>query len=206
MANIQKGINQLISTVAIGAGLYARSPGGQARAADREANTSANAAAGYRRTLADPTAFTGTPEQQQFQRQGMEGLYRSSRDSAVKSRLRALNLKPTQDRLNSYLNSYAEQQAEMRAESAQQATRAAQASQKAMDRMRQLGMQQIDQRDKRRSFMDYLKDQPTSLGKVGDLPQNIQKQIAKSFSSTDRKKLMDEEDRKRQEAKNGRKV
>lgn len=206
MANIQQGINQLIATAAIGAGLYTRSAAGQANAADRAANTSAQAAAGYKKTLADPTAFTGTPEQQALKRQGIEGLYRSARDSAVSSRLKSLNLKPTQARVDSYLNAYAEQQEERQLEEAQKADRAAQASQKAMARMRTLGSQQIQQKNTRRIFMDYLKDQPSNLGRVGDLPASVQKQIAKTYSTADRKKLMDEADQKKQEVKNGRKV
>lgn len=206
MANIQHGINQLIATAAIGAGLYTRSPAGQANAADRAANTSAQAAAGYKKTLSDPTAITGMPEQQALKRQGIEGLYRSARDSAVSNRLKAVNLKPTQERVDSYLNAYAEQQGERQLEEAQRADRAALASQKAMARMRTLGTQQITQKEKRRNFMDYLKEQSSSLGKVGDLPDSVQKQIAKTYSAADRKKLMDEADQKKQEAKNGRKI
>ena len=53
--------------------------------------------------------------------------------------------------------------------------------------------------------MDYLKEQPSSLGKVGDLPENIQRAIAKSFTPQEKKKIMDEADKKKEE-KNGRKV
>ena len=208
MANIQHGINQLIAMTALGTGLYTRSAGGQAKAATGEADTFAQAAEGYKKTLADPTAFTGTPEQQALKRQGMQELYRSNRDSAVKSRLRALNLKPTRERVESYLNSYAEQQEEIRLENAQKAeSRAAQAKKKAMDRMRELGAQQIQQTKTRRNFMDYLAQQSSSLGgKIGDLPESVQKKIAKEYSSAERKKLMDEEDAKKQEVKNGRKI
>ena len=203
MSNIQKGINQLITSAAIVSGLYSRSPTGQAKAADREANRAQGAADSYKQTLANPNAFTGTPEQQALQRQGMQKLYKFSRDSAVSSRLRSVNLKPTQARLDSYLSSYANQQAEIREENAQTAARSMQASKKAMQRMRDLGMQQVNQNQTRRKFMDYLKNQDSSLGgKVGDLPENIQKQIAKSYNATQRKKLMDEADAKK-EAQNG---
>lgn len=204
MANIQQGINQLISMAALGAGIYSRSPAGQANSATREANRYAGAAAGYQKTISNPDAFTGTPEQQTLKRQGTQKLYQSSRDSAVASRLRAVNLKPTKSRVDSYLDSYAQQQAEIREEKAQSA--ASMAAQKAMARMRQMGMDQINQNKARRSFMDYLKDQGSSLGRVGDLPPAVQKEIAKNYSPSQRKKLMDAEDEKRKEENNGRKV
>lgn len=50
----------------------------------------------------------------------------------------------------------------------------------------------------RRNFMSYLAQQPISLGgKVGDLPKDMQKQIASQYSKTDRKKLMDQMDREK---------
>lgn len=208
MASIQQGINQLIGSAAIGIGLYTRSPAGQANAATREAQRAENAAAGYKTTLANPDAFTGTPQEQALKRQGMQKLYQSSRDSALKSRLQALNLNPTQERVDSYLDSYAKQQAEIQEENAQnRTTKAAQAARQAMDRMRSLGMDQIQQNKNRRKFMDYLRKQDTSLGKVGDLPPGIQKSIAKSYSASERKKLMDAADAaKKKEGKDGRKV
>lgn len=206
MGSIQQGINQLISTAAIGLGLYTRSPAGQANAATQQAERAEKAAAGYKTTLANQEVFTGTPEEQALKHQGMQALYKSSRDSAVKSRLQALNLNPTQERVDSYLDSYANQQAEIREENAQSAaSRSAQAARQAMNRMRSLGMDQIKQNQTRRNFMDYLKNQNSSLGKIGDLPENIQKAIAKSYSAAERKKLMDAEETKK-EGKDGRKV
>lgn len=207
MASIQQGINQLIGSAAIGIGLYTRSPAGQANAATREAQRAENAAAGYKTTLANPDAFTGTPQEQALKKQGMKKLYQSSRDSAVKSRLQALNLNPTQERVDSYLDSYAKQQAEIQEENAQnKTTKAAQAARTAMDRMRSLGMEQIQQKKTRRKFMDYLRQQDSSLGKVGDLPPNVQKAIAKSYTAKDRKKLLDAADAAKKEEKDGRKV
>ena len=59
------------------------------------------------------------------------------------------------------------------------------------------------QRKIRRNFMrDYLSKQPTSLGgTIGDLPKNMQKQIASQYTPAQRKKLMDEVDRASQESK-----
>lgn len=49
----------------------------------------------------------------------------------------------------------------------------------------------------RRNFMkDYLSKQPTSLGgTVGDLPIDLQKQIAAQYSKSQRKAMMDRMDR-----------
>lgn len=47
----------------------------------------------------------------------------------------------------------------------------------------------------RRNFMNYLKDMPSSIGgKVGEMPIEIQKQIAKTYSATERKAIMDNAD------------
>lgn len=207
MGNIQQGINQLIAMTALGGGIYSRSPAGQARAATREADRAESAAAGYKKALENPNRFTGTPEQQTLQREGIRKLYASNRDSAVTSRLRAVNLKSTQDRVDSYLGSYAEQQAELREERAQSAsTKAAIKAREAMQRMRQLGQQQIAQNKSRRNFMDYLRKETSSLGKVGDLPESVQKEIAKKYSAAERKKLMNNVDANKKGENNGRKV
>lgn len=60
------------------------------------------------------------------------------------------------------------------------------------------------QRKTRRNFMrDYLSKQPTSFGgTVGDLPKNMQRQIANQYTPAQRKKLMDEVDMAQQESKN----
>lgn len=50
----------------------------------------------------------------------------------------------------------------------------------------------------RRKFREYLAQMPTSFGgTVGDLPKNVQKTIAKKYSSNERKSIMDEMDQKR---------
>ena len=55
----------------------------------------------------------------------------------------------------------------------------------------------------RRNFMDYLSKQETSLGgTVGDLPVSMQKQIAKTYTKSQRRTMMDRMDR---EAKDGKK-
>lgn len=53
----------------------------------------------------------------------------------------------------------------------------------------------------RRNFMTYLAKQPTSLGgTVGDLPVSMQKEIAKGYSSSQRRTMMNRMDK---EANNG---
>lgn len=50
----------------------------------------------------------------------------------------------------------------------------------------------------RRNFMTYLSQMPTSLGGVvGDLPKDLQKTIAKTYSKSERTTLMDRMDKER---------
>ena len=66
---------------------------------------------------------------------------------------------------------------------------------------KQMKQQQEAKKTQRRNFMDYLKKQPTSLGgTIGDLPENVQKQIASQYTKSQRKTMMDRMDK---EAKNG---
>ena len=68
----------------------------------------------------------------------------------------------------------------------------------AMDRMIK---QQEAKKTQRRNFMSYLAQQSTSLGgPVGDLPKDLQKQIASQYNKKQRKTMMDRMDK---EAKNG---
>lgn len=70
--------------------------------------------------------------------------------------------------------------------------------QQAMDRM---SRQSQAKKTQRRNFMDYLRQQPTSLGgTVGDLSPNLQKQIASQYSKNERRNMMNRMDR---EAANG---
>lgn len=207
MGSIQSGINQLIGLGALGAGVYSRSVSGKANAATRQANIYESAQNQYSNMLSNPNAFTGTPEQQELKRKGTHKLYTEARDSAIESRLRALDMKPTQERINAYLNSYAAQQQELKNEEAESPlSKAAMTARTAMARMRQIGMDQIEQNKTRRNFMDYLRNQPSSIGNVGDLPPEVQKQIAKSYNPAQRKKLMDQEDEKKKEKRDGRKI
>lgn len=54
----------------------------------------------------------------------------------------------------------------------------------------------------RRNFMDYIGQQPTSLGgTVGELPKDMQKQIASQYSKGDRKRMMDSMDKEKADGK-----
>lgn len=58
--------------------------------------------------------------------------------------------------------------------------------------------QSVTQAQKRRYFMDYLREQPTSFGgTVGELPHKVQRQIAGEYSRKERKALMDRIDKER---------
>ena len=66
---------------------------------------------------------------------------------------------------------------------------------------KQMKQQQEAKKTQRRNFMDYLAQQPTGLGgTIGELPEDLQKQIASQYSKSQRKTMMDRMDK---EAKNG---
>lgn len=54
---------------------------------------------------------------------------------------------------------------------------------------------QESKRNSRRNFLDYMKNEPTSLGsKFGDLDPKLQKQIAAQYTKSQRKTIMDRKD------------
>lgn len=81
------------------------------------------------------------------------------------------------------------------------AVRAASVQQMAAERAKQSAADAIEaKRTQRRNFMEYLKKQSSSLGKIGDLTPDLQKKIAQQFTPSMRKRLMDAADK---EGKNG---
>lgn len=62
--------------------------------------------------------------------------------------------------------------------------------------MSRVGRQSEAKKTQKRNFMAYLAQQPTSLGgTVGDLPKDLQKQIASQYSRNQRRTMMDRMDR-----------
>lgn len=58
--------------------------------------------------------------------------------------------------------------------------------------MKKVKQQQEAKKVQRRNFMSYLRKQPIAGGgTVGELPTQMQKQIASQYSKSERKKLMD---------------
>lgn len=69
----------------------------------------------------------------------------------------------------------------------------------AMDRV---GRQSEAKKTQKRKFMDYLAQQPTSLGgTVGDLPKPLQKQVASQYTKSQRKTMMDRMDEEANDGK-----
>lgn len=59
---------------------------------------------------------------------------------------------------------------------------------------------QEGKRKTRRNFLNYMKDEPTSLGVTfGQLDHKLQKEIAKNYSSSERKRIMDRKDAEREQ-------
>lgn len=78
-----------------------------------------------------------------------------------------------------------------------------QRQQQAQQKAEQTKAAKQQQVQKRRNFMEYLAKQETSLGgTVGELPVSMQKEIAKTYTKSQRRTMMDRMDR---EAKDGNK-
>ena len=61
-----------------------------------------------------------------------------------------------------------------------------------------LQLRQDERRQSRRSFIEYMRDEPTSLGrKFGELSPELQKKIAATYPKGVRKKIMDDKDGRR---------
>lgn len=70
------------------------------------------------------------------------------------------------------------------------------------EQMKKVKEQQEAKKTQKRNFMSYLSKQPIAGGgTVGELPTNIQKQIASQYSKSERKKLMDAMDAQKEKNK-----
>lgn len=59
-----------------------------------------------------------------------------------------------------------------------------------------LAVKQNEKRNTRRNFLDYMRDEPISLGGAfGELDIKLQKKIAQQYSKAEKKKIMDRKDR-----------
>lgn len=68
--------------------------------------------------------------------------------------------------------------------------------------MKRMSEQAQAKKTQRRKFMDYLSQQPTSLGgTVGELPKPLQKQVASQYTRSQRKAMMDRMDREANDGK-----
>ena len=66
---------------------------------------------------------------------------------------------------------------------------------KAQEAWEKIKAEQAAKRKSRRKFIDYIKDEPTSLGTtVGELDPRVQKEILKSYSRSERKAIMKAKD------------
>lgn len=67
---------------------------------------------------------------------------------------------------------------------------------------KQMMQQQEAKKTQRRNFMDYISSMPSSFGgTVGDLPKDMQKQIASQYSKSQRKTMMDRMDKEKANGK-----
>lgn len=183
MPNFQGNINQLLGTLAIGSQL----PGGQEfrkkKLLERQGKV---VDAALQEVKVEPG-----------QEETAQGKYQTELGKEKANVLRQqYEANPTKEGLAEYLRTrsmyYDEPVASLPEDEE------ALAEEKAMTSMRSKGMQQVEQAKKRRYFMEYLRNEPTSFGgTVGELAPNLQKAIAGQYSKVQRKQLMDKIDSER---------
>lgn len=67
---------------------------------------------------------------------------------------------------------------------------------------KQMMQQQEAKKTQRRNFMDYISSMPSSFGgTVGQLPKDMQKQIASTYTKSQRKTMMDRMDKEKANGK-----
>lgn len=197
--SIQSNINQIISVAGI---LASQNPSLREKAArkaeirDLENELSANVGALKEHIKKDTsskvTDQTADPEEaQRIITSNWEELV--SRHEEIRDTAEKLYKKdPTKERLEVYRNA--------RDISAEQRTEFDKFMATFKKAEESLEIAQEEKRTARRNFMDYLKDEPTSLGgTVGELDEKLQKEIKKQYSSKDRKSMMDRKDKEREQ-------
>lgn len=209
MGMIQQSINNAINTASIMTALYAHSPTGQAAAENKRLNKIQKVG---EKAVEDLKAQNPTSSEDILkQKQQLEELQKYKQDSLKKQ----FELNPTKkgydkltearekgeknmDIMNERYNAAAEEesrQADFEEQMGNQETDYAQQAAAKTDAARNA---RSVQKKARRNFMDYLKNMETNLGgTVGGLPKDAQKQIAKNYSSSERRKIMNEADRQK---------
>lgn len=214
MGTIQAGINQLIGLAAIGGKFYADSPAGM-KAAELRDIKSSNARLEKDISKIDdrgygPGANAETTAAHQAKNK-IEERIASNLERKAELDPTLQNIKTSVQARDAYLSRigkeeedlelykmYGEDENADRIASEQDAPSQWITPDRAQAKMAKKGINQARQRATYRKFMDYLRDEPVSLGgTVGDYPPEMQKKIAANYSSSQRKKLMDMKDAQR---------
>lgn len=195
LPNFQQSVNQALSTAGALAGLSGIPQKKAAEKAEIEKEKAAQAALDEKEQvlaqqaeIAAKDARVNIPGTTQFK------IFRDIAREAAETSRQQFERNPSNDTYRKYLHirsmAYAEPFRTLHDDEKKQST--------AMNRMIK---QQEAKKTQRRNFMKYLAQQSTSLGgPVGDLPKDLQKQIASQYNKKQRKTMMDRMDK---EAKNG---
>lgn len=185
MGAIQSSVNSLVNTATVAAGLYSVSPAGKRAAetqnirAQEKGLEKARTSISANEKLSPEQRAAATEEIAQKQADLAERKFYnqpSEKTATNYGRRNEFVAEAVTDELPEFGTS-PQEQAEIRAkQSADNAIRA--------------------KTKQKRDFMSYLQSQPTSLGgKVGDLPEALQKTIAAQYTKSQRKSMMDKIDR-----------
>lgn len=184
MGVIQSSINSMMGTASIAAGLFAASPVGKRISENRNLKAADKSLAAARQSISANEKLS-----QEERASAVKELAEKQADVAER---RFYNKPTTQSAIYAmrerFVNDAATDEMPGVGTSPQEqaALRAKQSRDNAINAKKK----------QRRNFMDYLKQQPTSLGgKVGDLPPQAQKQIAGQYTRSQRKRLMDMADK-----------
>lgn len=180
MGSIQSSVNQILGQAAILSALHAHSPAGKAKAELRTLNQKEKTLSTMYKAGVQKSQATGIEDTETFgevnRQQSEINKRRFELRPTMKNARRMLSL-PESESMDDMVTTVSP--GEM-------------ASSRAMQHMADAQ----SQKRARRNFMTYLREQPMSIGgKVGDMPQNIQKQIAAHYGPKQRKALMDQMDR-----------
>ena len=162
-------------------------------ARDVSAQANADVAQDYQDQLADvakaqfelsPTKESAEKmlEQRSYSTEGQEARATTVTADPEEIAMERFEQEQFEQEVEGYLNQYRESSKADQAQAEQKAKEAVQVKQAA-------------KRKTRRNFLDYMKDEPTSLGGTfGELDPKLQKQIAKQYTKAQKKQIMDRKD------------
>lgn len=194
--SIQSGINQLLGMTA----LMSQLPGGQEFAESQKLKREAKVNEKQFNKLVEQHEAMENAEGASGSEVELTPAEKMTNDAIIEKereiRKRQFELNPSIKTAESYLSSKNDLKTSAEYEAEQNPQ---QAEQKAEQSWQNQAKQQIKQKQKRRNFMNYLKDFPVNWGgTLGDYPLKVQQMAAQQYTKAERKRIMDEADRKKE--------